>query len=309
MEDVPRLVPPHRADDLVESLEYGIIQGRGGAARVGPDGQVAQVDRQDRGLHRVQSAVHADGRVVVLLRRPVIRDLADAVGQRGVGRQDGTAVAERAEVLGRVERERPDGAERARRAPAPRRPDGLRGVLDDGEVVGVADRAERRHVGALAEEVDRNNGLRALRDGGVDACRVQVERVRVDVGEDGRRAEQRGGLGRGDERERRADHLVARANAERHQRDLERVGPVGDAEGVDLLVSAEARDVGRQILLEGGHEGTAHERAAVQHGGDGGVDLGAGGVDLRPQVDHLEGHAVGGRWRLLEGSRCSGDAR
>ena len=64
------------------------------------------------------------------------------------------------------------------------------------------DLQDRVHVGGLAEEVDGDNGLGARCDEIFDPGRVQIERLRVDVGEDGAGTEQRGGLGGGDEGER-----------------------------------------------------------------------------------------------------------
>ena len=59
---------------------------------------------------------------------------------------------------------------------------------------------------------------------------IEVERGRVDVGEDGRRAAPRDRLGGRVERERRADHLVAGADPHRVEREHERVGAVRDAD-------------------------------------------------------------------------------
>ena len=83
-----------------------------------------------------------------------------------------------------------------------------------------------------AEEMDRHDRLRLLGDHGLDLARVEVQRRRVDVGEDRRGAAARDRLGGREERERRADHLVAGADAERVEREHERVGAVGDADRV-----------------------------------------------------------------------------
>ena len=68
--------------------------------------------------------------------------------------------------------------------------------------------------------------------------------VGVDVAPDRGRAEERDRLGGGEERERRDDDLVAGADAQRAQGEQQRVGAVGDADGVRRA------DVGRELALE-----------------------------------------------------------
>ena len=164
-----------------------------------------------------------------------------------------------------------------------------------GEAARRADGVDGVEVGALPEQVHRHDRARAVGDGVGQAVRVQVERRRVDVDEHGHRAQHGRGLGGRDERERRADHLVAGAYAERHQRDLDRVGAVAHAERGRRAVgrAVDAVEVAGELGLEVGDERAAHEGAAVEHGRERGVVLGAEGVDLRAQVDHLEGHRSG----------------
>ncbi len=59
---------------------------------------------------------------------------------------------------------------------------------------------------------------------------IEVERHRVDVGEDRRRADPRDRLGRREEREGGADDLVAAPDPERVEDEHERVGAVRDAD-------------------------------------------------------------------------------
>ena len=66
-----------------------------------------------------------------------------------------------------------------------------------------------------AELVDRHDRLGARGDGALGRLRVEVERARVDVGEDRRRAALPDRVGGRDERHRRHDHLVAGADARR----------------------------------------------------------------------------------------------
>ena len=95
-----------------------------------------------------------------------------------------------------------------------------------------------------------------------DVLRVEVQRRRVDVGEDRRRADARDRLGRRVERERRADHLVAAADAERVEREHERVGAVRDA---DRVRDAE---VCGGLALERLDLGSEDEAAGLEDGGE-----------------------------------------
>ena len=97
---------------------------------------------------------------------------------------------------------------------------------------------------------------------------VEVERLRVDLGEDGHRAAAGDRLGRREERERGADHLVARADAHRVHDEHERVGAVRDADRL-----GDAQVVGG-LLLERGHVRAEHEPPVLQHVGEGLLELG-----------------------------------
>ena len=78
-----------------------------------------------------------------------------------------------------------------------------------------------------------------------DVLGVEVERRRVDVGEHRRRAAAGDRLGGRVEGERGADHLVARADPHRVEREHERVGAVRDADG------ARHAEVPGRLALEG----------------------------------------------------------
>ena len=77
-----------------------------------------------------------------------------------------------------------------------------------------------------------------------DVLGIDVQRHRVDVGEHRSRAAPGDRLGGRVERERRADHLVARPDLHRVEHEHERVGAVRDA---DRLLRAEVRG---RLLLE-----------------------------------------------------------
>ena len=64
----------------------------------------------------------------------------------------------------------------------------LTGVLDQGQPVPLAELAQRLELARVAEDVDRDDRAGPRRDRGFHRGRVEIERVRIDIGEDGRRA-------------------------------------------------------------------------------------------------------------------------
>ena len=78
------------------------------------------------------------------------------------------------------------------------RADSLGVVLDHQELVLVGDLADGLHVGALAVEMDRDDGLGLGRDGRFDLGRVDALGLRVAIDEDGRGAGDPDGFGGGE---------------------------------------------------------------------------------------------------------------
>ena len=99
--------------------------------------------------------------------------------------------------------------------------------------------------------------LRARADPALDVLGIEVQRHRIDVGEDRGRAGARDGLGRRVEGEGGADHLVARSDSHRLERQHERVRPVRDADRVRHA------EVGGGLLLERLHLGPEDEPARL----------------------------------------------
>ena len=108
---------------------------------------------------------------------------------------------------------------------------------------------------------------RARRDARGDVLGVEVVRRGIDVGEDGRRAAARDRLGGRVERERGADHLVARADTERVEHDHDRVRAVRDA---DRVLDAE---VLRRLALECLDVRAEDERARLENLGERALQL------------------------------------
>ena len=122
--------------------------------------------------------------------------------------------------------------------------------------------------------------LRPTRDPALDVGRIDVERHRVDVREDGGRAAPRDCLRSGVEREGRADHLVAGSDLHRVEDEHERVGAVRDA---DRLRDAE---VGGGLILERLEVRALDQPGRiVENGTEARLELGDQGLVLRANVN------------------------
>ena len=174
---------------------------------------------QERRLQRVHAEVRAHLAVVVLGLHPVDAQDAGALGERVVLGCDQAGVAHPTEVLGGEEARGAEIADGHRGAAFPTGAHGLRGILDDAELVRGGEGLERVEVEGLAEEVHRHDRPGARRDlpGGVRE--VDVEVMRVDVDPDGRRAEAGDRAGGGEEGEGREQDFVAFADVQGHQRE------------------------------------------------------------------------------------------
>ena len=131
---------------------------------------------------------------------------------RLVARRHGAALTRR-HLLVRIER--PDGRMPVRTEwlALVLRAERLAAVLDHRDPVPLAERQQLVVLRRVPEDVDRDDRLRPRRDRGLDRGRVEVERARVDVGEDRRRPFVDRAVRRRDERVGRGDHLVARTDA------------------------------------------------------------------------------------------------
>ena len=160
-----------------------------------------------------------------------------------VVRRDHAALARR-DHLARVEAETgwiPGPAHRA--TPVGRAEGGSR-ILHHEKPTGARDGLDAVQVGGDAQLMDGHDGACPRCDRGLDAGRVEIVALRVDVDEDGRRAGMSYRIGRGDEAERRDDDLVTGPDAERDQGEMERRGPVGRGDPVPDV------DVARDRLFE-----------------------------------------------------------
>ena len=218
--------------------------------------------------------------MLVLARRPVVRDHPHLhCPLRGIG-EHGTGVAVRAEVLARVEAGGRDVSQSAGPHAVTAGPLRLGRVFHHPGADPLGQRQQPLHRRRLPVQVNRDDGpgARGHRGGhGID-----VDEVAVVVGAVG---ENRPGpgpahrLGGRDERVGWQDALVARPDPQPAQRNLDRIGPVRHADA--LLHAAE---VG-VFTLKCGHLRAADERGAGQHLLPAGCHLPGDRRMLRLQVD------------------------
>ena len=123
---------------------------------------------------------------------------------------------------------------------------------------------DRVEVARLAGEVDGQDRLRPLGDERRQERRVEVQVVLADVAEDRRGAAVLDHVRRRRPGDRRGDHLVAGADAEREQREVHRRRARGDGEDVLGL------EVRGEALLEQGGAGAGRQPARAERLRDGG---------------------------------------
>ena len=194
-------------------VHFGQIP-RGNAAALGVHGiEVRQLGGQERGLQLVQAGVLALVDMVVFVVAAVVAQRTDALGQRVVVRRHAARVAQRTQVLARVEAEPGGIPQTARAAALVGRAVGLGGVLDDLEAVGMGNGIDLVHRGALAVEVHGHDGLRARGHGGLDAGGVDVVAFERRLDQHGRCARVADGQHRGDKGVGRGNDLVPGADA------------------------------------------------------------------------------------------------
>ena len=185
-------------------------------------------------MHIVQPVVEAEPGVL----EPAAAVGAALVPQRfqqpplllGV-RRDHPALARR-HLLVRIEREDGRGAMRAESRAAVVGSERLARILDQRETVPRGELAQRVELARIAEDVDRDDRLRPLRDRRLHGRGIEVQRRRVDVREDRRRALVDEAVRRRGERVRRRDHLVARPDAGDPAEQMQPGRAAGDRGGV-----------------------------------------------------------------------------
>ena len=136
------------------------------------------------------------------------------------------------------------------------------GVLDQRETATGRDRAQRIEIDGLAGEVHRDYRPGARRDRTRHRLGLDVERSRVDIHEDRPGTHGEHHVARGGPRHGCGDHLVARADACRQQREVEARGAGRDGHGVACA------DGACECFLEAADARAAGEPARAQAGSD-----------------------------------------
>ena len=240
------------------------------------------------GLERVEPEVGPHEPVEILRFGPVHAQDAGALGQGVVVADEGPAVAEPPEVLAREETERAGLAQGAGAAPLVGRADGLRAVLDHLEPVCAGQGEHAVHVGALAEEVHREDGLGARGDLAGRVFEVEVEADRAGIDENRGGPHPRDAAGGGEEGERRHQNLVPRPDPQRHQRQQDRVGAGRNAQRVPRAGQR------LEVAFEGLDLRPHDELPAAEDPQKGLRQLGFERVVLGVDVEQRDGHGGGG---------------
>ena len=214
----------------------GVVQRRSvfaaeGTAPLGPAGQQLEPRAQHGRLHLVEARIDPDFVVSVAIGLAAVSDPLGSLRETGIVRRQRAAVAERRQVLGRIEAVSGRRAERTHRAPLTGREVRLAAVLDDGEAVARGHAHDGRHVRGLSVKVYGHDGRGARGDRGSGGGRIECEAARVDVGEHRSRPSRDDRQRRVGGRQRGRNHLGTRADVERAKRDGERVGSRADANG------------------------------------------------------------------------------
>ena len=137
----------------------------------------------------------------------------------------------------------------------------------------------------LPEQVDRNNRPGFGRDFPGEFAGIDIERRRFDLRENDFPPHPGDRPGRGEEREARADDLISRLDAQRHQRAKQRIAPAADADGVlDAAILS-------QIFLEFLDMRPQDQRLLIEHFVQRPADFLADRAVLRLQIQQLHVHA------------------
>ena len=220
----------------------------------------------------------------------VVAELAERIGELRLVGRDGPALA-RGDDLARVERQAAHQAERSARRIPVAGAERAGGVLDEDDILGNG-RLQLLPLDRAPEEVDGEHGLRPRRHRVGDAGDVDVERVGIDIDEDGAGSAELDDVRRRRERVGGNDHLVAGADAERQHRQVQRRRAGRDDDRVRGAAGL------REPLLELGDL-----RAHRQHPGR--DDLGERGDLGLADVGRRESDAVGHDVAHVPTGRCS----
>src|SRR5581483_3457612 len=229
-----------RQNEITDPCQLLAVSPRCLPPRLVPLIQKRKLVSQNRSLDRVEPRRIADHVVVVLQPLSMLAQRANLLRKSLVVGNEGAGIAERAEVLSRIEAECRRNTNLAGAHAVPICAMGLARILDDRKRARTSELAEPRHIRELTVEVYRHDGARAMRDSS-SRC-IGGERVvgLVHVRRDGRRSHLTHGFERRDECRRGYDDLVAGADPERVQRESECIQAAADTDA--YLAATKSRE-------------------------------------------------------------------
>src|SRR6266545_7603409 len=197
-----------------------------------PAQEVRKPRSQNRGLQLVKAAVDTGGNVTVTVGLTVLTHEPQALGEGLVIRHDCATVAERGEVLRWIEAEAAKPADRPRGTPSQLRAGSLGAVLHDVDAALGAEGCDRVGFRTLTVQMDRHDRARLLTERSGERGRVHRPGFGLDVAENGSCTSALDCRHSWHARVRLGHDLVPRADPESAQRQLDRVRPRSDADGV-----------------------------------------------------------------------------
>ena len=147
---------------------------------------------------------------------------------------------------------------------------------------------DRIHVGRLAKQMNRDDRLCFRTNRALQQTRIQRVSPLVNINKHRLRAAKTDRLGRGHKGHRRGYHFIPGTDPQREQTQPERVRAVAHPDRI------RGTAIGREILLEFCHEGTAGERAAVNDLSDRRHQLSADRIVMGVQVYKGYLHIISG---------------
>ena len=120
--------------------------------------EIFQFHAENGGLQGVQTTIHSQQFVNVLVTSTVDMQQAETIGQSRVAGRNQATVACGAEILGGEKAETTDSAKAANWASGIARADGLCGVFDDGNALRRSKLQNRIHIRRQAKKMDGHDG-------------------------------------------------------------------------------------------------------------------------------------------------------
>ena len=204
------------------------------ATSLAPAIEVGEFDLENGGLDGVDAKIATDQGVEVAWFHAVIPE-GPHFGSEGVAvADDHSCIAEGSEVFGGVEGEPAGLADGTGGSEGVAGAEGLSGVFEDGDTQWAREVEDGVHIGALAEEVDGNNGfgLRILGESGGEGGDGKVKGGGIDIDEDGSGAEAGDATGGGEESVWGSDDDITGGDIEGHEKEELGICATGASDGV-----------------------------------------------------------------------------